>query len=1073
MIPFLSGIRHAIYNLNKRIDLLQDQIKDMLGLDSSSIQSLITILTDKDASTGILNALLQKADKTEIPTNTSDLTNDSGYITVDDSGHLQINEQNVTIISNQPFPSTWPTTNQYTLQNLVDAIDADPDAVKGKTYMSTVHYSDLNSAVGLYDGELKVEIMESSGSHKIARFTISSANKSPYYWQNTMQNGQLYDISNISGQKWVSFVSLTQMSEKADKLPMTGEGAAIEDNLTSIDSNGNIKDAGIASTKVVENDKYYKNLHAGLADNLFGEAYTDDVFTLRTTAGNQDIASGDMPYGDGKVKKIEGNTVVWNQQANITGTSAVIVSGNTATFTIIEYSDNIAKSFSVNIGTEKIIGHKYYVKYEISHSCSEAIRIRNGFSTWTGDLTTLGNNGRQVPVGQKVPCSFIVTVAEGNVSVYPTVYFYYNADYHPQVGDTITVYDLQVFDLTLLGIDSLTTVDEVEQWLADNVGAKEYYEYNPGELIPVKDYSIKSTGFNLFDNEWKFGYISSQTGEDASSNNQIVCKNFLKIFPNTKYYVKDKNYISSDTGSIYYYYYDASKQFISSATTLKNGRVITTPSNAYYIRIGFYSTDLNQEYIVNLSYRGDRNGEYEEHWKHTMPVDITKLTGRLNGTGEDVVVFPDGMKKAGTVRDEIVRSGDTVKAIKRIGSVDLGTLTWNYSPVSQTYPYGFFNVAISEMVVKEDKAGIACARYEYVKAGWNKDKVARTGDPGGNVFFVIDSAYTDAATFKAAMSGVIVYYELATPEEYILDDEVLPIQYRVDDYGIEEVILDNEEGVTSCSPKMTINYGLNAAKTIGDLPHEYISIHRQAIDEGHQAQARHNINAASQDDFIRIQEQLDAINPKVDNDVYVDLGLPSGLLWAKRNIDVTQPDGFASSEYTYDASFFSWGNTEGHNPISTTAFDYDFGSSNDGPYASTPGAKLTGNIGLSYDAARVNLGAPWRMPTKEDFQELSDNCDFVDANGSVIPSTITDKTVIMNSINGIRLKSKKNGNILFLPCCGQGIGTTLASKQNLGTYYQSYLYSPTTGGRLYIHSSIVAFGNSVDRFNGLVIRPVM
>jgi len=48
--------------------------------------------------------------------------------------------------------------------------------------MSTVHYSDLNSAVGLYDGELKVEIMESSDSHKIARFTISSANKSPYYW---------------------------------------------------------------------------------------------------------------------------------------------------------------------------------------------------------------------------------------------------------------------------------------------------------------------------------------------------------------------------------------------------------------------------------------------------------------------------------------------------------------------------------------------------------------------------------------------------------------------------------------------------------------------------------------------------------------------------------------------------------------------------------------------------------------------------------------------------------------------------------------------------------------------------
>lgn len=68
MIPTIANIRKAIYCLNKRIDQLDNQIKDMLGLDSSSIQSLINILNDKDASTGILNTLLQKADKTEIPT---------------------------------------------------------------------------------------------------------------------------------------------------------------------------------------------------------------------------------------------------------------------------------------------------------------------------------------------------------------------------------------------------------------------------------------------------------------------------------------------------------------------------------------------------------------------------------------------------------------------------------------------------------------------------------------------------------------------------------------------------------------------------------------------------------------------------------------------------------------------------------------------------------------------------------------------------------------------------------------------------------------------------------------------
>ena len=237
MGPLLANIRKAIYCLNKRIDLLSEQIKDILGLDSSSIQSLINILNDKNASTGILNTLLQKADKTEIPTNTSDLTNDSGYVTIDNTGQIQINNENVTIVSSQPFPDTWPTSNQYTLQNLVNAIDADNTAVKGKVYMSTVHYSDLNNAVGLYDGELKVEIMESSGSHKIARFTISSANKSPYYWQNTMWNGQLYDISNVSGQKWVSFVPLTSFLSQ----PATSEGTTLSAVTTGEKYNWNNK----------------------------------------------------------------------------------------------------------------------------------------------------------------------------------------------------------------------------------------------------------------------------------------------------------------------------------------------------------------------------------------------------------------------------------------------------------------------------------------------------------------------------------------------------------------------------------------------------------------------------------------------------------------------------------------------------------------------------------------------------------------------------------------------------------------------------------------------------------------
>lgn len=123
-----------------------------------------------------------------IPTKTSDLTNDSGFIT-ESNGQLQVNTTNISVISNQPFPASWPIDSQHALSDLVAAIDADSEAIKGKVYLSTVHYSDLPG--GMADAELKVEIMDVRSSDKIATFTITSANVSPYNWHATMWNNTL------------------------------------------------------------------------------------------------------------------------------------------------------------------------------------------------------------------------------------------------------------------------------------------------------------------------------------------------------------------------------------------------------------------------------------------------------------------------------------------------------------------------------------------------------------------------------------------------------------------------------------------------------------------------------------------------------------------------------------------------------------------------------------------------------------------------------------------------------------------------------------------------------------------
>ena len=187
----------------------------------------------------------------------------------------------------------------------------------------------------------------------------------------------------------------------------------------------------------------------------------------------------------------------------------------------------------------------------------------------------------------------------------------------------------------------------------------------------------------------------------------------------------------------------------------------------------------------------------------------------------------------------------------------------------------------------------------------------------------------------------------------------------------------------------------------------------------------------------------------------IDLGLPSGTLWADRNVG-------AKSQYDYGL-FFSCGNTKGYRPNTgdmdwgdfDNAFDYKFTSDE---YEKTPGAKLEGDIDLEHDAAHVNMGEPWKMPTSEQFQELYDNCDWIRKN--------------IHGVNGYLVVSKINGNSLFFACSGFGHGTTLYNRGSYGYYWASTLYSSTNGRSLYFNSSFVYPQNSYDRFLGFTVRPV-
>ena len=183
-------------------------------------------------------------------------------------------------------------------------------------------------------------------------------------------------------------------------------------------------------------------------------------------------------------------------------------------------------------------------------------------------------------------------------------------------------------------------------------------------------------------------------------------------------------------------------------------------------------------------------------------------------------------------------------------------------------------------------------------------------------------------------------------------------------------------------------------------------------------------------------------------DGFVDLALPSGVLWADKNVGAATP--------YEDGLYFSWGNIVGH----TGDDGYDFGTSNDGPYASTPGAALTGNIPTNntYDAARHNMGAPCRMPTVGEFQELNSNCD----------SEWTDE----DGVAGRRFTSRINGNSIFFPASGDRSGTGLSGLGSYGYYWSSSLYSSAYGYVLYFNSGGVNPADSSDRVYGFSVRAV-
>ena len=197
---------------------------------------------------------------------------------------------------------------------------------------------------------------------------------------------------------------------------------------------------------------------------------------------------------------------------------------------------------------------------------------------------------------------------------------------------------------------------------------------------------------------------------------------------------------------------------------------------------------------------------------------------------------------------------------------------------------------------------------------------------------------------------------------------------------------------------------------------------------------------------------------------FIDMGLPSGRLWASKNI--------GAETITDYGAYFSWGNVQGQKPNGTT-FSVGFGTGNDTePYVSSEGAALTGDIPLQQDAANYYLGGSCRMPTTGEYAELFNGSytKYIDAAGNEV--TGTNKLVTLHGVTGIYLESRVNGNRIFFPCAGNGYGTSLYDAGACGLYWARSLASSTNGYNLHFNSGGVNPQNGNGRYVGFSVRAV-
>lgn len=189
----------------------------------------------------------------------------------------------------------------------------------------------------------------------------------------------------------------------------------------------------------------------------------------------------------------------------------------------------------------------------------------------------------------------------------------------------------------------------------------------------------------------------------------------------------------------------------------------------------------------------------------------------------------------------------------------------------------------------------------------------------------------------------------------------------------------------------------------------------------------------------------------------VDLGLPSGTLWATCNMGASKPESFGN--------YYAWGETSTKGSYYWNTYQHANGYVELTRYCRKSDYGYNGftdnlTMLLPVDDPAVAWGSGWRTPSKIQWDELLVNT--------------TQKWTTRNGVKGMLFTSRKNGQTIFLPAADYREGSETRDAEFAGFYWSRSLYTgkPDNAWSLYFFSSDDCSTGYFDRIYGLSVRPI-